>query len=135
MGKNYPSNRSKEGSIQTKNLDFRVHVCTFGAEKSLKIASLRTKNDAQTLRKQLQNKFEKVQKTTFFHPKIAKMTFQIGIFHNSHTTDDFCSDALNTNNPQLRPKNINRGGEGGGLCHKNQSQRFWSKTQNFSPEA
>ena len=78
MGKNYPSNRSKEGSILTENLDFRVHVCTFGAEKSPKSASFKIKNDAQTLRKQLQNKFEKVQKTTFLTPKWPKMTPQIG---------------------------------------------------------
>ena len=74
IAKNYPSNRSKEGSILTENLDFRVHLWTFGAEKSPKSASFKTKNNAQTLPKQLQNKFEKVQKTTLSTPKWLKMT-------------------------------------------------------------
>ena len=78
MGKNYPLNRSKEGSILTENLDFWVHVCTFGAEKTPKSSSFRTKNDVQTLRKQLQNNFEKVQKTTFFDPKNGQKLPLIG---------------------------------------------------------
>ena len=42
------------------------------AERTLKSASFKTKNNAQTLSKQLQNKLEKVEKTTFSTPKIAK---------------------------------------------------------------
>ena len=42
-GQRLPSNRSKEGSILTENLDFRVHVCTFGAEKSPKSSSFKPK--------------------------------------------------------------------------------------------
>ena len=34
---------------------------------------LKVKNNAQTLPKQLQNNFEKVQKTTFLTPKIVKI--------------------------------------------------------------
>ena len=44
----------------------------FGAERTQKNASVKTKNNAQTLPKQVQNNFEKVQKTTFLTPKMVK---------------------------------------------------------------
>ena len=44
----------------------------FGAERTRKSASFNTKNNAQTLPKQLQNNFEKVEKSTFLTPKIVK---------------------------------------------------------------
>ena len=42
------------------------------AENTLKSWLFEVKNNAQTLTKQLQNNFEKVQKTTFLTPKIVK---------------------------------------------------------------
>ena len=57
---------------------YRVHLWTFGAEKSPKSLSFKSKNNAQTLPKQLPNNFEKVQKTTFSTPTWPKMTPQIG---------------------------------------------------------
>ena len=44
----------------------------FGAERTRKSSSFNTKNNAQTLPKQLQNNFEKVQKSTFLTPKMVK---------------------------------------------------------------
>ena len=63
---------SKVGQILTQNLNFSFHLSTFGTEKSLKSSSLKTKKNAQTLPKQLQNKFEKVQKMTFLTPPPRK---------------------------------------------------------------
>ena len=53
------------GQILTKNLDFRGHLSTFRAENTPKSGPSKSKNNAQTLLKLLQNNFEKVQKTTF----------------------------------------------------------------------
>ena len=69
---------SQVGHILTENLDFRVHLWTFGAEKTPKSGPFKTEKDAQTLPKQLPNNFEKVQKTTFSTPKWPKITPQIG---------------------------------------------------------
>ena len=56
----------------TENFDFRGHLVTFRAENTPKSRPSKVKNNAQTLPEQLQNKFEKVQKTTFSTPKMAK---------------------------------------------------------------
>ena len=61
-----------KGQILTKNLDFRDDISTFRAKNTTKIGPLKAKNNAQTHTKQLQNKFEKVQKTTFLTPKMVK---------------------------------------------------------------
>ena len=61
----------------TENFDFRGHLSTFGAENKPKSRPLKVKNNAQTLPKQLQNNFEKVQKTTFLTPKMAKTRMPI----------------------------------------------------------
>ena len=58
--------------ILTQNLNFQGHLSIFEAQNSLKSAPFKTKNNAQTLPKQLQNNFEKVQKTTFLTPKMVK---------------------------------------------------------------
>ena len=51
MSKNYPSNRSKVGSILTENLDFQSHLSTFRAENTPKSRPFKTKNNAVTLPK------------------------------------------------------------------------------------
>ena len=56
----------------TENFDFLGHLSTFGAENTPKSRPFKVKNNAQTLPNQLQNNFEKVQKTTFSNPKMAK---------------------------------------------------------------
>ncbi|MEO1808803.1 MAG: hypothetical protein AAFU33_28625, partial [Bacteroidota bacterium] len=58
--------------ILTENLDFWGHLSTFGAENTPKSRPFEVENNGQTLPKQLQNSFEKVQKTTFLTPKMAK---------------------------------------------------------------
>ena len=45
---------------------------SFGVEKITKSRSFKDENNAQSLLKQLQNNFEKVQKKTFLTPKIVK---------------------------------------------------------------
>ena len=61
-----------EGQNLTKNLDFLTHIWTFGAENTTKSGTFKAKNNAQTLPEQLQNNFEKVEKTTFLTPKMVK---------------------------------------------------------------
>ena len=53
----------KNGQNLTINLDFRGHIATFRAENTPKSGPFKAKNNAQTTSKQLQNKFQKVQKT------------------------------------------------------------------------
>ena len=60
------------GQILTKNLDFRGHLSTFRAENTPKSGPSKSKINAQTLLKLLQNNFEKVQKSTFLTPKMVK---------------------------------------------------------------
>ena len=43
----------KVGQILTENLDLLVHLWTFGAENAPKSGPFKTKNNAQTLPKQL----------------------------------------------------------------------------------
>ena len=64
---------SKVGHILTENLNFRVHLWTFGAENTPKNWPFKTENNAQTFPKQVQNNFEKVHKTTFSTTKMAKI--------------------------------------------------------------
>ena len=54
------------------NFDFWGHLPTFRAENIPKSRPFKVKNNSQKLPKQLQKLFEKVQKTTFSIPKIAK---------------------------------------------------------------
>ena len=58
--------------IIDQNLDFRCHLSTFGAENTLKNRPSESKNNALTIPEQLQNNFQKVQKTTFLTPKMVK---------------------------------------------------------------
>ena len=62
----------------TENLDLWGHLSTVGGENTPKSRPFEAKNKAQTLPNQLQNNFEKVQKSTFLTPKWPKMTPQIG---------------------------------------------------------
>ena len=50
------------GQILTKYLDFRGHLSTFRAENTPKNGPFKSKNNAQTLLKLLQDNFEEVQK-------------------------------------------------------------------------
>ena len=70
IGQKRPSQKSKVGHILFENFDFSVHFWTFGAENNPKVGLF--KNNTQTLPKQLQNNFNKVQKTKFSPPKLAK---------------------------------------------------------------
>ena len=70
IAKNTPL-KSKKLVKLTKNLEYRGYLLTFGVEIKRKSASFKTKTNGQTLPKQPQNNFEKVQKTTFSTPKIA----------------------------------------------------------------
>ena len=65
-------NEVSKWPILTKNLDFRGHLSTFRAENTPKSGPSRSKNNALRNPEQLQINFTKVQKTTFFAPKIAK---------------------------------------------------------------
>ena len=62
----------KMSKYLTVKYNFRGHLSTFGVENKTKSGPFMVKNNAQTLRKQLQNNFEKVQKTSFLIPKIPK---------------------------------------------------------------
>ena len=63
---------AKMSKFWTTNFDFHGHLATFRAENTLKSRPFKVKNNAQTLPEQLQNNFEKVQKTTFSTPKMVK---------------------------------------------------------------
>ena len=60
------------GKILTENLDYWGHLSTFRAENTQKSGPFKTENNVQTLPKQLQTNFEKVEKITFSTAKIAK---------------------------------------------------------------
>ena len=64
--------------LKTENFNPQDFLSTFGAQNTPKSRPFEAKNKAQTLPKQLQNNFEKVQKSTFLTPKMVKMTPQIG---------------------------------------------------------
>ena len=68
-GQKLPLKSAKKSKFLTQNLNFRCHIWTFGAQNSRKSRPFEAKNKAQTLPKQLQNNFEKVQKSTFLTPK------------------------------------------------------------------
>ena len=53
------------------------YLTTFRGINAPKSGPFKYENNAQTLPKQLQNNFEKVQKSTFLTPKWSKMTPQI----------------------------------------------------------
>ena len=55
--------------ILTQNIHFQGHLSTFEAQNTPKSRLFEAKNNAQTLPKQLQNNFEKVQKSTFLTPQ------------------------------------------------------------------
>ena len=61
----------KMSKFLTENLNFRGYLSTFGAENTPKSRPFKVENNAQILPKQLQNNFEKLQKTTFSTLKIA----------------------------------------------------------------
>ena len=58
--------------ILTQNLDFRGHLSTLRSENTPKSGPSKSKINAQTFLKLLQNNFEKVQKSTFWTPKMVK---------------------------------------------------------------
>ena len=58
--------------------DFRGHIWTFRAENTLKSASFKAKNNAETTSEHLQTNFQNVQKTTFLGTKMVKMTLSEG---------------------------------------------------------
>ena len=60
--------------IFDQNFDFRGHLSTFRAENTPKSRPLMAENNVQTNPKQVQNNFEKVQKTNFEPPKLTKMS-------------------------------------------------------------
>merc|ERR1712115_685473 len=60
------------GQILTQNFLIRGHISTFRAENTAKIGHFKAENNAQTTSEHLQNNFQKVQKTTFLAPKMAK---------------------------------------------------------------
>ena len=71
-GQTRPLKTAKMSKILTENFDFLGHFSTFGAQNTPKSRPFKAENNAQTLPKQLQYNFEKVQKTTFSTPKMAK---------------------------------------------------------------
>ena len=54
------------------NFNFRGHMSTFRAKNKSKSWPNKTKNNVQTVPKQLLKNFEKVQKTNFLTPKEVK---------------------------------------------------------------
>ena len=63
---------SKVGHILSENFNFRGHLSIFGAQNTPRSRPFEGENNAQTLPKQVQNNFEKVEKSTFFTPKMVK---------------------------------------------------------------
>ena len=66
-----------EGQILTYNCEFRDQISNFRAENTGKIASFKVKNNTQITSEHLQNNFQKVKKTTFLDPKMAKSRIPI----------------------------------------------------------
>ena len=71
-GQKWPLKSAKMSNFLTENFDFWGYLNTFWAENTPKSRPFKVENNAQTLPKQLQNNFEKVQKTTFSTPKMVK---------------------------------------------------------------
>lgn len=69
---------SLEGQDLTKNLKFRGHLATFGAEKIPTSWPCKSKNNAHTLPEQRPNNLQKVKKTGFLALKSVKMTISEG---------------------------------------------------------
>ena len=62
-----------EGQNFTIHFDFGGHLCIFRAEIIHKSELFKAKNISQTTSNQLQNNFQKAQKTGFLSLKIVKM--------------------------------------------------------------
>ena len=65
--------------ISPKYLDFGGHQIIFWVDTTRKYGPSESKNNAQITFEQLQNNFQKVQKTTFLAHKIVKMTLSEGL--------------------------------------------------------
>ena len=63
---------SKVGHILTQNFNYMGDLWTSEAEITPKSWPFKVENNAKTLPSQLQNNFEKVQKMTFWTPKVVK---------------------------------------------------------------
>ena len=63
---------AKMSKLVIKNFDFGDFLSTFRAQNTPKGRPFKAKNNIQTLPKQLQNNFEKVQKSTFLTSKMVK---------------------------------------------------------------
>ena len=68
----------KIGQILTEIFDFLLRWWTTWAESTLKSEPFNTENKAQTLSKQVQKNFEKVEKSIFLTTKMVKITPQAG---------------------------------------------------------
>ena len=72
-GQKLSSQNGQNGKFLTENLNFKGHLSTFGAENALKSGTFKTENKAQTLPRQVQNNFEKVDESfrgiDFFDPQ------------------------------------------------------------------
>ena len=82
--------------------DFQDHLLTFRGVNTPEIRPFKAKNKAQTLRKQLQKNFEKVQNTTFFEPQNTGANFAKSV--------DFLVyfRFKNRKNSSLTPKNLKK---------------------------
>ena len=67
-----PQIHQNEQIFNRKSRNFLAHFSTFRAKNAIKSRPFKFKNNAQTIPKQLQNNFEKGQKTTFLTPKMVK---------------------------------------------------------------
>ena len=74
----YGQNDPLRGLKFDQKFYFRGHLSTFRAENTPESWSFKAKNNAQTTPEQLQTNFQNVQKTTFFGPKMVKMTLSEG---------------------------------------------------------
>ena len=71
-----PLKTAKMSNFLSEYFDFQDHLLTFRGVNTPEIRPFKAKNKAQTLRKQLQKNFEKVQNTTFSSPKTRVPTLQ-----------------------------------------------------------
>ena len=114
--------------LLTKNLDFRGHLSTFRAQNTLKIRPFEAKNKAQTIPKQVQNNFEKVQKSTFLSPKWSKMTLSEGQILTKNL--DFRGH-LSTFRAENTPKSGPSKSKNNAQTHLKLLQNNFEKLQNF----
>ena len=71
-GQKWPLKTAKMTRFSMGNFDCGGHLSTFPDENTPKSWSLKVENNARILRTQLLKNFEKVQKSTFLNPKMAK---------------------------------------------------------------